>query len=387
MSVSERWSLATALGFALAVVGAIASALGLVLIKSSHALGCARARRRRWVTGTLVLCIVNPICDVFALWLAPLSLLSPLGALAVIASLILGRYLLHERPSRLQWALASAATLAVAAASVAGPHEDAMPAVQKLDSLFDFVSGWLLSVLALSLIVLAMDTPRMKPRLHARAARLLGLATPFAAGATGSVCALFVKMDLYAAAAVVRGEETFGEGISHRSTLVAATMLAPAAILQLTLLNAALSQSALAESAPVYQVTFSLCVLLTGALLLNETSNMGRTRLVAFSIGVGFAAACSFVLGLLRAPEPASAGDSAAQPCPTPTAPLAASDGSGEARADSGTAASGVILHLRATDPKSARTPCAGERSDAEAQGIALVTDTSYDRLNELDSV
>jgi len=339
MTLDERWSLATALGFAVATIGAVASALGLVLIKSSHATGDPARRRSRWLIGTLVLCTVNPVCDVVALCLAPLSLLAPLGAIAVIASLILGHAVLHERPSHWQWALASVATLAVALASLAGPHEDNMPTIELLDRRLEtsmFVSSWLLTVLVLSVVAMALSTPRMQRALHNRAARAVGLMTAFAAGATGSVTALAVKMALHAAVPLLRGEGSLVEAASHSSTRVAATMLAPAAIGQMVLLNAALSQGALAAAAPVYQVTFSLGVLLNGALLLNETNDLGGARLVSFGVGVGIAATCSFALGLLRA-EPEG---------PARVSPLAASDGAQHAECGGGDGASDPAVDL-----------------------------------------
>lgn len=314
----ETWSLATALGFALAGAGAIASSLGLVLLKASHGLAQAPRRRRLWCVGTLVLCTINPLCDVVALGLAPLSLLSPLGAVAVIASLVLSRYILHVRPSLLQWALALAATAGVSLASAAGPHDDAMPSVEELDLRLMHLSAlWPILVVVFAMVTMGANSPRARHALVKYAGRTLGLVTAIAAGLVGGVSALFVKMILQAAEPLARGDKTFVQVVAHPSTMLAVALLIPAAALQLLLLNAALAQSALAAAAPVYQVTFSMCVLFNGATILKETDDMGRARLAMFGAGMGLATVTSFALGLLRA-----------EPHVLPRAsPLAVSDG------------------------------------------------------------
>jgi len=109
------------------------------------ALAARLVRRRRWLIGTGLSICGFPL-QVLALYLAPLTVVQPALAVGLVALLVVGERMLHERPGRYEYAAMAAIAAGVVGAGVFAPPHSVTHSSQRLT----------ITLVLLGLAVLAM---------------------------------------------------------------------------------------------------------------------------------------------------------------------------------------------------------------------------------------
>lgn len=330
----NSWTTGAVLGFACGLAGAVSSSVGMALIKSSsthHETGRMMGRRR-WVAGTSILVLFNPLMDCVAYAMAPLLLISPLSGVSLITATLLARLGfsgLREVPRMTHWVLVVSIACGVGLAAATGPHSSGGAGVdlKKVDGRLGRPGAliWLAaSTFGLVLVSLIYGTHRFGPA-RRKTLRFVCFLTAVAAGVAGAHTAMCLKLlmsSLTQFLGGVRNIDEFFKVISHSCAIVALVGIAPFAGTQLWLLNAAVSNSPLSISAPCYLAFFSILTMLDGILIFDEAHSMNRSHGIAFTSGATTATVATLILGTLRAERdsPLAATDAASTATTTTTA-------------------------------------------------------------------
>lgn len=289
-----------AVGITLATIGSIVSGWGMCLMKGSKLLERDRPwwRRPRLLVGVSLACWVNSILDLLAFALAPLSIIAPLGGIAIVSSVLLARLGCagkREDVTLLQWVCIWAVVGGVAVVDVYGPlPEPVLNTSWVLDRYHQesWISYQLATLLAFILTYSGIYFRKLGgPDLETT------IATAITGGmASGITQNLMKLLATVIAAFQLTGELPFG----HADFYCAIVELVLVAIVLLHLLNMCIGSAAMALATPIYQVCVILFTVIASCSFYGDLDVVTRFELMMFSLGVTMVLGGLLVLILKR---------------------------------------------------------------------------------------
>ena len=359
------------LGVAVAFVGTLMAALGTHLVAKSHRIGSKAVAWRAYAAGNALLVVVGTAFHLWALALAPQSLISPLGSLNIVNTVVLARLPFFGGVAlRPREALATAVTLMGCVVVVlAGPGGESPPPPPSQTQPQPFQSGRPASLLQAVFgpsffvffltsvgLVFALESYAERSDANAVLARaaasasggvLGGLTNVFAKAAVDSLGALSLSSS--DAEGLGKPPPTTSSGMARLTLvpLLAVAMLASSlGTLQIVSLNRSLARFSALGVIPIYQVSLLLSASLSGGVAFGELYGLGFLRLVAFFLGMVLS--CLGVSVLASSPQMQLAGPSSSS--------SSASDGASAAAVSASTAAASAAASTTLTTAAHALT-------------------------------
>jgi len=289
-----------AVGIVLATIGSIVSGLGMNMMKASKLLERGRPwwRRPRLLIGISLACYVNTLLDCVAFALAPLSIIAPLGGIAIVSSVLLARLGCagkKEEVSLLQWVCIWAVVGGVAVVDIYGPRpEPVLNTSWVLDRYH--TESWIMYELATLAVLIATYAGIYTRKLGGPDLETT-IATAVAGGMASGITQNIMKLlATVVAAYTLTGELPFG----HADFYCAIVELIVVAIALLHLLNLCIGSAAMALATPLYQVCVITFTILAAACFYGDLDVVTRFELMMFSLGVTMVLGGLLVLILKR---------------------------------------------------------------------------------------
>ena len=274
------------LGIALVVVGSISGGLGMNLIKRSARFEShlPSHRRKCLLIGLFLSTVFNTCLDLVSFALTPLSVIAPLGGVAIVAAAgfaALGVSGENEPLSRPKMIGTSLVVLGIALAASYGPRPPR--ALLKVDDVFrDFVSpGFeyyqIATIASLIFVFVAMAVDFFPEFSLART-----FAVAVVGGMASGLCQALIKLFATCAAGVVfEGAAPWNRSLFF----TAAFELATVAIMLFMLLKCCMENSDISLSSSLYTVCVMVCTVVAGSAFYREFDNSG-TYILGFSMGI-----------------------------------------------------------------------------------------------------
>ena len=305
----ERSDWAKALGFILAVISCFLSTVGLMVMKWSADVEAGRplCRRPKWWAGFILNTASEVGLSTFALWLAPLALISPVGALAIVFSALMARFW-NEKPfrccgRRLTWpgeredispseGIALVVTLAgavmVPAFGPSSEHEadlfdsqSNLANVTKRAPYIGYAFAQMFFVLVWFGVLLA---PCLRPIRPGPKHMLTSVFSSLGSGMAGSFSMLSSKLTMKAVTLAIG--EGRGDVFGLWLTWLAIFMLIACAPVQLWFLNVALASGKAVFIVPLYSVCIMLLAMVQGGLFFDEFNCLSPVFLAMFFVSI-----------------------------------------------------------------------------------------------------
>lgn len=291
-----------AVGIALVVLGSVSGGLGMNLIKRSSRFerDLPLIKRKCLLWGLFLSTVFNTCLDVVSFALTPLSVIAPLGGVAIVAATAfeaVGTSGERDCPSRSRLAGTALVVLGIALAASFGPRPSSVVLV--VDDVFrhyqaaPFAAYQLMTVTALTAVFLGMAADAL-PEFSLRRTFAVAAAGGMASGLCQSLIKLFATCA--AAAAVDRAAPW-----SRLAFWLALLELATIGALLFLLLKFCMENSELTLSSSLYTVSVMLFTVLAGSAFYREfEAQTGGTSIVGFCFGLATIVAGIATLVLLR---------------------------------------------------------------------------------------
>jgi len=241
-------------------------------------------RRKRFIVGVSLATFVNSILDLVAFALTPLSIIAPIGGVAIIASVLFARYGCAGEPETVcavQWAAIVAVVSGVAIVTTCGPHpEPVLNTTVVLDHfheasfmLYQFATLCALTALYAGICMRKLGGPTLETTIAA------AIVSGMCSGVTQTM--MKVMATCFADFAI-----THYLPFWHPEFWIALVELVCVAVVLLHTLNLCLASANIALATPIYQTAVLVFTITAGCAFYGDLEVASKEELYFFGLGV-----------------------------------------------------------------------------------------------------